>query len=365
MRVTFVCASLDITGGSRIIATYARMLASDGHRVTVVAPARRPISWRRRLRTLLRTGEWERRIRGSHFDGLDLDIRVVENRPLTDADVPDADIVVATWWETAEWVNGFSDRKGEKVYLVQGHEVFESMPLDRVRATYRMPMRKIVVSGWLKGIMEETYGQHDCVLIPNSFERDAFFAEPRDKQTVPTVGFLFAKGPVKGTDLSIRAISKLKSALPNLRVVSFGTQRARGLEHLGSDFQFRLLPSADQLRAAYSGCDVWLCASRSEGFGLIALEAMACRTPVVSSRVGWPLDVIDNGVNGFLVPTEDADALHDAALKCLTLDAAAWRRMSEQAHGTAHAHTWDKSYAMLVAAFESFLEPASRTPVSA
>jgi glycosyltransferase involved in cell wall biosynthesis len=358
MRVTFVCGVLDYSGGSRIIATYARMLAADGHDVTVIAPLRRPLSWRRRLRTLWRTGEWEREYRGSHFDGLGLDVRESPRKPVRDEDVPDADIVVATWWETAEWVNALSERKGKKVYLVQGHEVFESMPLDRVRATYRMPMHKIVVSGWLKDIMEQTYGQHDCVLIPNSFERATFQAEPRDKQAVPTVGFMFARGAVKGSDLAIQAISRLKQSLPELRVLCFGTQPARGLEHLGRDFQFCLLPNAEQLRAAYTSCDVWLSASRSEGFGLTALEAMACRTPVVSSRVGWPLDAIKEGVNGYLVPVGDAGALHDAALKCLTLDARAWRHMSEQAHATAHACTWDKSYRLLVATLECLLEPA-------
>jgi len=349
MRVTFVCGVLDYSGGSRIIATYARMLAADGHHVTVAVPQRRALPWRRRLRTLWRTGEWERRYRGSHFDGLGLDVRVVPNKPLRDEDVPDADIVVATWWETAEWVNGFSARKG--------HEVFDSLPLDRVRATYAMPMRKIVVSGWLRDIMARTYGDHDCVLVPNSYEREVFHAEPREKQAFPTVGFMYARGAVKGSDLAIEAISRLKQSLPPLQVVCFGTQRARGLEHLGSDFRFQLLPSAEQLRAAYASCDVWLMASRSEGFGLTALEAMACRTPVVSSRVGWPPDVIEDGMNGYLVPVDDVAALHDAALKCLTLDAAAWRLMSDRAQATARACTWDKSYRLLVDTFESLLEP--------
>src|SRR5208282_5263036 len=48
-----------------------------------------------------------------------------------------------------------------------------------------------------------------------------------------------------------------------------------------------------------------LTASRSEGFNLPAMEAMACRTPVVSTRTGWPAEAVKTGINGVLVDVED------------------------------------------------------------
>ena len=72
-----------------------------------------------------------------------------------DADLPDADIVIATWWETAEWVNALSPAKGRKVYFIQHHEVFSYLPVERSRATYRLPLHKIVISRWLKDLMEQ------------------------------------------------------------------------------------------------------------------------------------------------------------------------------------------------------------------
>ena len=103
MRVTFIISSLDLSGGSRVIATYCRMLAASGHQVTVVVPQRRPIPLRRRLRQLIVHGRWDAgQGRGSHYDDLGLDVRVVDHRPIVEADVPDADVVIATWWETAE-----------------------------------------------------------------------------------------------------------------------------------------------------------------------------------------------------------------------------------------------------------------------
>lgn len=346
MRVTIVCAALDLSGGARIISTYARMLAEHGHHVTVVAPLPAKPRLKLRLRSLWAHGRWDPHYGNrSHFDGLGLDIRRTRRapHPVRASDVPDADVIVATWWETAEWINAFGPEKGAKVYLVQGHEVFDFLPVERSRATYHMPFTKIVVSGWLQRIMADEYGDPDSVLVPNAIDHGVFTAPPREKQSVPTVGFMYAIGDIKGPDVALAAIQRLRSRLPGLRVISFGTHSPIP-EHDFTGIEYQRLPSVDQLRAAYASCDVWLCPSRSEGFGLPSMEAMGCRTPVVSSRVGWPLDAVRDGWNGYLVPIGDAQALSDAAFKVLTLDAAAWRSMSTHAQETAQDYTWRRSY---------------------
>lgn len=361
MRVTFISASLDLSGGSRIIATYAKMLAANGHQVTVVAPTPRSISLRKRVSELVRHGRLDLgQGLGSHFDKLGLDTRIVDHRPIVEADVPDADVVIATWWETAEWVNAFGKKKGAKVYFVQGHEVFDGLPLDRVRATYRMPFLKIVVSGWLQRIMANTYEDFGSVLVPNCVDHSVFHTEPRGKQPVPTVGFMYSSGGVKAVEIAIDAVHRLKARIPNLRVVSFGVLVPKGLGGLGRDFKFTRLPDGRQLREAYAACDVWLCSSRSEGFGLPAMEAMSCRTPVVSTRVGWPQDSIQNGINGFLVPVDDRHALCEAAESCLTMNNETWVAMSEQAYQTAQRYQWSESYALFAAALETAMSSRPR-----
>lgn len=362
MRIAFVCASLDLSGGARIIATYARLLSEAGHQVTVVAPLRPAPRLRRRLRSLLTTGHWDPHHGSrSHFDGLGLDIRRTPEGPVTERDVPDADVVIATWWETAEWAHSFGARKGAKVYLVQGHEVFDFLPVERVKATYHLPFSKIVVSSWLQRIMENEYGDHSSVLVPNAIDHSLFTAPVRDKQPVPTVGFMYGPGTIKGTDIALEAVRRLRAVLPDLRVVSFGTQLpadARDFEGI----EYRRQPSPGQLRDAYASCDVWLCPSRSEGFGLPAMEAMGCRTPVVATPVGWPLDAIRDGWNGYLVAPDDAQATCEAALKLLKLDAPAWQLVSEHAQQTARAFTWDKSYALFEAALKAAAAGEHRSP---
>ena len=88
---------------------------------------------------------------------------------------------------------------------------------------------------------------------------------------------------------------------------------------------------------------MWLSASRLEGFGLPALEAMACRTPLVSTRYGGPMDFVRDGENGFLVDVDDPAGLAERALQVLRLPEPEWRRMSDAAHATGHALTWAQS----------------------
>ena len=69
----------------------------------------------------------------------------------------------------------------------------------------------------------------------------------------------------------------------------------------------RMVPY-EEMAQYYNGVDVFVCSSASEGFSLSVLEASACGRPVVSTRVGGSEDLIENGVNGFLID-RDFDAI--------------------------------------------------------
>ena len=346
MRITFVLPTVGMSGGIRVAVIHARALASQGHAVTLVSPPPRAVAFPDKVKSLLKGNGWPRELArdASYLDGSGLDHRVLERwRPVTNADVPDADIVIATWWETAEWVSALRAQKGAQVYLIQHHEVFPPLPLARCQATYRLPMHKIVIARWLQEVMHSQYGDAVVDLVPNSVDRAQFFSAVRGKQPVATVGFLYATAAFKGLDVALAALREVRKRVPDLRLISFGTERPGAALPLPEGAEFSFCPPQDEIRQLYSQCDVWLTASRSEGFNLPAMEAMACRTPVVSTRTGWPEEAIETGKNGVLAGIDDVAGLARGVEWVLSLAGDEWRKLSQGAYATASAGSWEES----------------------
>jgi N-acetyl-alpha-D-glucosaminyl L-malate synthase BshA len=119
----------------------------------------------------------------------------------------------------------------------------------------------------------------------------------------------------------IRVFARIRRALPaTLIMIGDGPDRvdaereARELE-VGSDVRFlgRIDPVASVLQAS----DLFILPSQTESFGLAALEAMACGSPVVASRAGGLPEVIDDGVNGILEPVGSVEAMGRRAVELL------------------------------------------------
>jgi glycosyltransferase involved in cell wall biosynthesis len=343
VRVTFVVASADLSGGCKVVAIHARLLRERGHEVLVVAPAPWQPSLRDRVRGLVR-GEPapapapER----SHFELQGVPLHRLEvHRPVETRDVPDADVIVATWWETAVWVAAMPPRKGAKAYFVQGWERWvDGQPGDEVDATWRLPLHKVAVSRFLGDKIRELAPGADVSLVANAIDPAHFDAPPRAKRSAPAIGLVYSPAHCKGPEVLRAAVEQVRAQRPGVRVVAFGSEPERPHCPLPRGVELELRPAQERIPALYASADVWISASRVEGFGLPALEAMACRTPLVSTRYGGPMDFVRPGVNGFLVDVDDADGLAARALDVLALDGAAWSRMSEAAHRTAHAYTW-------------------------
>lgn len=367
MRITFVCESVGMAGGVRVVAIYAKALAQMGHTVCVISMPSRKSSLARRIKLWIRGKGWppDPAPQKSYLDDTDIDHRVLDRwRPITDEDVSDGDIVIATWWETAEWVNSLGAHKGAKVYFIQGHEVFPHLPVERCHATYRFPMHKIVVAQWLKNVMSTQYGDDVVDVVPNSVDRLQFYASARGKQTVPTVGFLYSTDLLKGADVVFEALRIVRERFPDMRVLSFGSRRPIPELALPDGTEFFLLPPQNEIKNLYSQCDVWITASRSEGFNLPAIEAMTCYTPVVATRTGWPAEAVKTGYNGMLVDINDTGGLASAIEWVLARDDREWRELSINAYATAAAGSWQESAKMFAKALEHACLRSSRGEIA-
>lgn len=124
----------------------------------------------------------------------------------------------------------------------------------------------------------------------------------------------------------------LKMELPGTKlVIGDGVDRPRLEKEYGDKNKFVGFKRGQELVDWLSLADVFIFPSRTETFGLVALEALACGIPVAAHDVIGPRDIITNGVDGYI-----GDDLKDSALKCLALSRDACR-------ATALKYSWEHS----------------------
>lgn len=358
MRITFVLPIASLDGGIRVVATYARVLHERGHELTVVSqPVKAEPGWKSTIKAILGRPRKPEVRATPLLDFLGPRHRILERRrPVTAGDVPDADVVVATWWQTAEWVAELPAVKGRKFYLLQGYEVFPHLPVERVVATYQLPLRKIAVSNYIRHAIATHHGATDIEVVSNAVDLEQFDAPQRRRNADFTAGFLYTTKKVKNIVLAIEAIRLARERLPGLRALAFGAIPPAAELPLPAWVGYRQAPPQEEIPRIYASCDAWLFTSEKEGFGLPILEAMACRTPVLATRAGAAPDLID-GSNGTLLPAS-APVFADEILRFASMPAETWQELSEGARRTATAHSWEASTERLLAIL-SRREPGS------
>ena len=128
----------------------------------------------------------------------------------------------------------------------------------------------------------------------------------------------------KAIDVLLRAFYILQDALPGFKLVLVGDGPLRNeLEELADRMKIRKRveflgkQGRTQVAKLLHGCEVFVLPSRSEPFGIVIIEALACKKPVIATRVGGIVDIIEDQKNGILVEPDDQHALADAIVGLL------------------------------------------------
>jgi D-inositol-3-phosphate glycosyltransferase len=192
-------------------------------------------------------------------------------------------------------------------------------------------------------------------VIPCGVDTDLFQpmdpAKAKDLLELPPDPLLLYVGrlqPIKGLETLLEAMTMVPE--PACLLVVGGEQdepesghgaalRAR-VAALGLERRVRFLRAQPQrrLRLFYAAAEATIVPSYYESFGMVALEAMACGSPVVASRVGGLTTTVQEGMTGRLVPEGDPAAL--AAAITPLLESAEGRRLGQQATRWAAEHRW-------------------------
>lgn len=169
------------------------------------------------------------------------------------------------------------------------------------------------------------------------------------------VGFLGRLVKEKGLDVFARVIGELKRRGIAQKVLVIGEGPARDWfaeqvpEAIFAGFQ-----SGNDLGRAVASMDVFFNPSVTETFGNVTLEAMAAGVPVVAARATGAIDLVDEGVTGFLVPPRDVGAYADAIGR-IVADPALRRTMGEAGTTKAAGYSWDSANQAVLDAYRDVL----------
>jgi len=121
----------------------------------------------------------------------------------------------------------------------------------------------------------------------------------------------------------------------------------------------------DELPLGLSSADVFVAPSVEEPFGLVFLEAMACRLPVITTRTGGPLSYVNTVAgkpNGWLVEPDDVDALADALVEAVNDGAARNERADNARHQARGSYSWRALSGRYEAVYADVLDRSSGRP---
>lgn len=190
--------------------------------------------------------------------------------------------------------------------------------------------------------IEEGFPAEKMIIIPYGADLERFSPGQRDTEQGETFRALFVGSIVqrKGISYLLRAYQRFKGPNTELMLVGNYPDDSSPFAPFREDFKhIPHLPQAD-LPKIYRGADVFVFPGLLEGMGLVVLEAMASGLPVITTPNG-PGDLVRDGVDGFVVPIRNVDAIVEK-LEYLRAHPEERLRMGQNARERAKLFTWEQ-----------------------
>ena len=356
--VTFVLPGRGLVpvGGFKVVYEYANGLARRGWHVQVVHPGiltaqdvdgintsffRRGRCWlayqRRKITKDYRPDAW--------FN-VSSEVELLCTKTPQIRHMPKSDAWIATAWPTAPWVATY---RGAGLYLIQHFETWCGTETEVV-STWRLPLRKIVISRWLEDIGRSL--DEKTEYIPNGLDFRAFGLDTGIGERDPcTVAMLYHTSQWKGSADGLQALYRAKQLVPGLRAFLFGLFAPP--PELPSWIRYYQNPPQQTLREIYNRAAVFLAPSWTEGWPLPPAEALQCGAALVATDIGGHREYAHHAETALLSPPNNPDALASNLVSMIN-DQDQRLQLARKGHAYIQQFTWDRA----VTSFEASLEEA-------
>jgi glycosyltransferase involved in cell wall biosynthesis len=344
MNLTFLLPGDACSGGVRVTVQMANMLLKRGHAVRI-AYRRQPIFSRNRLLAFARSlkltfcGIKETRwineftgVKEAFFKLNDLRFKnneiviAVGNDAIGELQVLPVNVI------KVRYCHGLVEQGQEQIKQVWGGKT-----------------PTVTVSPKLATTLTEYCATPILGIVPNGVFSEEYFVENRNRNGI---GFIFHGSPLKGSEIIADLVKALRNQFSGYPLHVFGTfPQPKVL----SSCEYTRYPSVEKARNIYNQCKIWLITSRDEGFCLPILEAMACGCAVISSRHINSAGLIEDGVNGFIVPYGDISE-YIRIMDRLLSDESLRGKIVNNGFNTVRRFTWESA----ASSMEQVLEYATR-----
>ena len=252
---------------------------------------------------------------------------------------------------------------GEREVLVRSNQIIAATLAEQAQLEwlYKADVRKITI-------------------IPPGVDTSHFYPIPADEARqfiglAPDARMILFVGriePLKGVATLIQAVAclRLKNLKEPVHLAVIGGDPEAGSAEISQEM-VRLQNMCDELTIGkmvvflgkrgqdtlpyyYSAAEVVVMPSHYESFGMVALEAMACGTPVIASQVGGLAFLVQDGVTGYTVPAEDYDALCERLTSILG-DESLRQQMGRNAAKYAQNYDWEKITKQIVEVYQELV----------
>lgn len=234
------------------------------------------------------------------------------------------------------------------------------LPPEIDEAILRSPGLLLCTAGWLRRFaIDSGVPAPRAFHLPYGIRHSKYqLTEPIEGRP-PRVAMLYNRHPMKAPHVGIEAIDAAKALVPDLEAVIFGTEPT--LDGLPAWMEYRPMPSQEELvNDLYNRSRVFVSPAIVEGFGLAAVEAMACGCALVTTASGGPEDYATDRETAFVSAPLDVEAMASSIVLACT-DTSLCADVAEAGRQRSLTFDWDVSAEMLERILEGYrADPAPR-----